>query len=275
LTVTDGAGRQVRLEHAPQRIVSYLPSNTETLYALGVGDRIVGTDNFSDYPAEAQGKPKLGGLQTNLEALVALRPDLVVSTGTKPDFATLLEPQHIPVLVLAYNDLPGTLGNMELLGKVVGKPAEAAALAGQMRNRMEAVQAKTRTAPPVRVYYELDASDPSKPYTAGPGSFINDLLVMAGGSNIAAGATGPYPQISAEEVVRANPELIVVPVEASPPSAATSPARFLQRPGWDGIAAVQAGAIRGVESDLVSRPGPRLVDGLDALARVIHPELFP
>ncbi len=275
LTLTDGMGRQVRLEKQPQRIVSYLPSNTETLYAIGAGDRIVGTDDFSDFPAEAKAKPKLGGLQVNLEQLIALQPDLVVTAGARPDFPTLLEPHQIPVVVLEYKDIPGTLANIELLGRAVGKPAEAARLVAEMRGRMEAVQARTRTARKVRAYYELDASDPSKPFTAGPGSFVHDLLVMAGAENIAAGATGQFPQISAEEVVRANPEVIIVAVGSFSPPDATSPARFAQRPGWDAIEAVKKGAIRGVPDNLVSRPGPRLVEGLEALAKAVHPELFP
>jgi iron complex transport system substrate-binding protein len=102
LTVVDGVGRPVRLEHAPQRIVSYKASSTETLFAIGAGGRVVGTDDFSDYPAAAKALPKLGGVQVNLEALVALQPDLVVTIGARPDFATLLEPQRIPVIVLDY-----------------------------------------------------------------------------------------------------------------------------------------------------------------------------
>ena len=272
LTVTDGAGRQVRIEKAPQRIISYMPGNTETLYALGVGDRIVGTDNFSDYPEEAKSKPKLGGVTANLESLVALQPDLVITAGARPDFPTLLEPHKIPVVVIAYKDVPGTLGNIELIGKIVGKAPEAAKLTADMRARMEAAQAKTRSAKKVRTYFELDATDPANPFTAGPGSFVDELLTMAGAANIAAGATGQYPKLSAEEIVRANPEVIVVPLGSFSPPDATSAARFAQRPGWAAIEAVKAGAIRGVDDNMVSRPGPRLVDGLDALVKAVHPE---
>jgi iron complex transport system substrate-binding protein len=274
LTITDGLGRRVTIDHRPQRIVSYLPSNTETLYAIGAGDRIVATDSYSNYPPEVQSKPKLGGIQVNLEALIALQPDLVVSTGARPDFPTLLEPYHIPVVMLAYTDVEGTLTNILLLGKIVGQPAEAGRLVDQMRRHLAAVQEKVRSAKKVRVYYEVDGTDPSKPYTAGPGSFINDLITMAGGENIAAGATGQFPQISAEEIVRANPEVIVVPTGSFSPPDITDVAHFAQRPGWDGIEAVKRGAIRGIDADIISRPGPRLVDALDALAKALHPELF-
>ena len=274
LTITDGAGRQVRLEKAPQRIVSYLPSNTETLYALGLADKIVGTDDFSDYPEEAKAKPKLGGIKPNLEALVAQQPDLVVTVGATPDFPTLLAPYNIPVVVLTYQDIPGTLANIDLLGKVAGKPAEAARLSSDLKKQMDAVAEKAKNAPKVRVYYELDATDPTKPYTAGPGSYIDGMIAMAGGTNIAAGATGQAPQLSAEEIVRANPQVIVVPTSSYSKPDAASPATFAARPGWEAIEAVKNGAVRGVESNLVSRPGPRLADGLSAMARAIHPELF-
>jgi iron complex transport system substrate-binding protein len=276
LTIADGLGRQVRLERAPQRIVSYKASNTETLFALGAGDRVVGTDDYSDYPPAAKALPKLGGVQANvnLEALVALQPDLVVTTGARPDFATLLEPQRIPVIVLDYKDITGTLANVELLGKVVDKPVEAARLVDTMRQRLAAVEERTRSARKVRVYYELDGTSPSNPYTAGPGSFIDDLITRAGGTNVAAGAKGEFPRISAEEVVNANPEVIVVPTGSFSPPNVTDPATFAQRPGWSEIEAVRQGAIRGIDADIIFRPGPRLVDALDALARAIHPELF-
>ena len=139
---------------------------------------------------------------------------------------------------------------------------------------MEAVQAKVRLAPRVPVYYELDGTNPSSPYTAGPGSFNHDLLTLAGAANVAAAAAGPFPRISAEEIIRANPELIVVPIGGFSPPDVVDPQRFAQRPGWQSIEAVRRRAIRGVDADLVSRPGPRLVDGLETLARAVHPEVF-
>jgi iron complex transport system substrate-binding protein len=126
----------------------------------------------------------------------------------------------------------------------------------------------------VRVYYELDGTSTANPYTAGPGSFIDDLITRAGGANVAANAKGEFPRIGAEEVVNANPEVIVVPTGSFSPPNVTDPAAFAQRPGWAAVDAVQHGAIRGIDADIISRPGPRLVDALDALARAIHPELF-
>jgi iron complex transport system substrate-binding protein len=274
LTITDGAGRQVRIERAPQRIVSYLPSNTETLFALGVGDRIVGVDDFSDHPADAKSKPRLGGLRANLEALVALQPDLVVTIGMSPDFPTLLEGQQIPVIVLAYKDIPGTLANIELLGRVVGKPSEATKLVNDIRAKMEAIQARVRSAPKVRVYFEIDGTDPSKPYVAGPGSLIDGFITMAAGTNVAAGATGTAPQLSVEEIVRANPQLILVPIGPYSPPNVADPTRFAQRPGWEAIDAVKSSAVRGVDETLASRPGPRLAEGLEVVARAMHPDLM-
>ena len=274
LTVTDGLGRTVVIEKEPRRIVSYLPSNTETLYALGAGDRIVATDDFSDYPEAAKSKPKVGGLQVNLEALLAQQPDLVVSIGRTPDFPTLLAPHDIPVVVLEFKDINGTLANMELLGQVVGRTAETNTLVAALKARLEAVRAKTRGVPKKRVYYELDGTDPNKPYTVGPGSYTNDLLVMGGGTNIAAGATGTAPQLSVEEIVRADPELIIVPISARSAPHAANVERFSQRPGWEAIDAVKNGQVRGVDSNLASRAGPRLVEGVEAMARAIHPDLF-
>jgi len=273
LTITDGAGRQVRLENAPQRIVSYKASNTETLFALGAGERVVGTDDFSDYPAAAKALPKLGGVQASLEALIALQPDLVITVGARPDFATLLDPYKILVVTLDYKDVSGTLANVELLGKVVGKPAEAARVVDEMRRKMAAVEERTKRASKVRVYYELDSSNPATPYTAGPGSFIDDLISMAGGANVAAGAKGEFPRISAEEIVAANPQVIVIPTGPFPTGVVDLDA-FARRPGWATVEAVQKGAIHGIDANVISRPGPRLIEALEALAKVIHPELF-
>lgn len=274
VTVTDGLGRTVRIEKAPVRIVSYLPSNTETLFALGAGDRIVATDDFSDFPEAAKSKPKVGGLQLNLEALLAQQPDLVVSMGRTPDFPTLLAPHNIPVVVLEFRDIQGTLANMELLGKVLGREAEASRLVADLKSRLGTLQATMRSVPKTRVYYELDGTDPNRPFTVGSGTYTNDLLTAGGATNIAAGAAGGAPQLSVEEIVRANPELIIVPVGARSAPTAASVERFAQRPGWGEIDAVKHGKVRGVDSNLASRAGPRLAEGAEAMARAVHPDLF-
>ncbi len=275
LTLTDDTGRQVLVREAPRRIVSMAPSNTEILFALGLGDRVVGVTTFCDYPVEAQTKPKIGGLRPNLETLVAQQPDLVLGVrGTPPDVVAALEGQQVPVVILSPTDFPGVLANVRAVGRITGATGAAEHVTGEMQRRWDAVAERARAAPQrPRVLYEIDATDPAAVSAAGPGTFIDAMITAAGGVNVLAALTPgqQYPKVSAEAVLQANPQLILLGDAPFGQSEAT----VARRPGWGAVEAVQRGAVVGIaDPNLTSRPGPRLVDGLELVARAIHPELF-
>ncbi len=269
VTVTDFQGRSVAIAAKPARIVSIGPSNTEFLFALGAGDRVVGVDDFSDEPAAAKAKEKVGGVKVNLEKVASLKPDLVLSTkfsdGTIEKLQTLA-----PAVLVVDPQSTGDVGKTAiLLGKAVG--ANGDKLAADIEARLSAVRAKTGAAPKPRVFHEIDASDPAKPFTVGPGSFVDDLITIAGGTNAAAKAGSAYPQLSLEEIVRIDPEIIVL----ADADYGVTPEQVAARPGWSAISAVKNKKILAIASSLVSRPGPRLADGAEAYAKLLHPELYP
>ncbi|MEZ0396857.1 MAG: cobalamin-binding protein [Anaerolineales bacterium] len=276
LTFTDGLGRPVSLAAPAQRVVSLAPSNTEILFAVGAGAQVVGRDMFSDYPAEALAIQDIGGSmgEYNLEAIVALQPDLVLAGGINPpELVAALEELGLTVYFLPN---PLTLEemylNLETVAALTGHEAEAAALSDSLRARVASVDEKIAsvTERPT-VYYELDATDPSRPYTAGAGTFVDLLISRAGGVNVAGEIETPWVQLDIETLLVYDPDLILLGDAAWGESAETVAAR----PGWEALSAVQNGAIYPFDDNLVSRPGPRLVDGLEALARLLHPALFP
>jgi len=274
VSVVDDAGRTVEIAKAPQRLVSLAPSNTEILFALGLGDKVVGVTDFCDYPEEAKAIEKVGGIEPNLEKIVDLDPDLVLAIGGSPaqvEKATEMEKLDLTVLVLEPGDIEGIMANIELVGKAVGAEKEASELVAQMRKRFDDITAKAKGAESKpKVFFELDATDPSKPYTPGPGSFIDALITLAGGSNVGAGAKMQWAQLSTEEIIAQDPEVIVL----GDANYGVTAEMVKERPGWSVITAVKNDAIYPIDDVLVSRPGPRIIDGLEALARIIHPELF-
>ena len=271
LILTDSRGQDVEIPRDVKRIVSLAPSNTEVLFALGLGDRVVGVTKFCDYPPEAQEIEKIGDMMPNLEKIVALNPDLVLGITGAEEAVTKLEELGIAVLILNPSDLEGIWADIRMVGKAAGAEEEAKELASELKGRVERVTervAQVEERP--RVFCELDATDPAKPWTAGPGSFIHTLIELAGGQNIAADAPSPWVQFSAEEIIASDPQLIIL-ADANYGMTAESVA---QRPGWEVIAAVEERNIHPIDDDLITLPSPRIVDGLEELARMIHPELF-
>ncbi len=271
LAVTDDLGRQLTLARRPERIVSLAPSNTEILFALGLGERVVGVTDYCDYPPEAKAKEKVGGFRDpSIEKIVALKPDLVLATGgVQRETVAQLEKLGVPVFVLDPRTVDGVLGSIRTVARLAGIPAAGEPLAESLQRRIDAVRARTAGLPEdarPAVFYEVW---PDKLRTAGPGSFIHDLIELAGGRNVAADTGQPYPEFSVESLVAADPAVIITPFEQTARDLAQG-----RRPGWQGIRAVREGRVVVVDQDLVSRPGPRLVDGLEAFARAIHPELF-
>jgi len=273
LVTSDGLGREVTLAAPAQRVVSLAPSNTEILFAVGAGDQVVGRDEFSDFPAEALNIASVGGSmgEYSVEAIVALEPDLVLAAEINtPELVSQLEDLGLTVF---YVNNPTTIeemyGGLENVAALTGH--DASELIDSLKARVAAVDEKIApiSARP-SVFYEIDASDPAKPYTYGPGTFGNLLIERAGGYNIGSEALDLYPQISLEQIVVANPSIILL----GDSMWGVAPESVLAREGWSLIAAVESNQIFPIDDNLISRPGPRLVDGLEALAKILHPGLF-
>ncbi|MBM2824480.1 MAG: Cobalamin-binding protein [Dehalococcoidales bacterium] len=271
-TYTDDMGRSVNIQKIPQRIVSHVPSITETLFALGLGEKVVGVDDYSDYPEEAKSKQSVGNyFNPSIESIVALEPDLVLTDGHS-DSIKQLDNLGINYLVMDPKDMDGIFRNIELLGKVAGIEGRARKLIDDMKKEITGVLDRVKGAPRVRVLHILDATDLSNPWTAGPGSFLDAFITMAGGENIAAKAPAPWVQFSIERIVSADPEIIILPTTHG--SASTLPEMLKTNPAWRGITAVKQGRIYTVDADLVDRSGPRIVQGLKEIAKILHPERF-
>lgn len=275
IQLSDGLERPVSLEEPAQRIVSLAPSATEILFAIGAGEQVVGRDSFSNYPESVADLPDVGGSMGDysFEAIASLDPDLVVlSEINTPEQVKSLEDLGLTVYYLKNPaDLAGLTPMLEAAGRMTGREKEAADLAASLEDRVAKVTetiAQAQTTP--KVFYELDGSDAAKPWTSGPGTFMDQMIRMAGGENVGAAMQDAWAQISLEQLLVADPDLILLGDAAY----GMTVEQVLTRPGWQTLSAVQNGSIHAFNDDLVSRPGPRLVDGLEELARLIHPELF-
>ena len=265
--VTDDLGKALTFAQAPQKIVSLAPSVTEILFAIGAGNRVVGVQDFSTYPPEAASLPKIGGFPLNYELIASLQPDLCIGADiTSADDIATLEGLGLKVMIVNHTDLEGIFTDIELVGKAVRleKPANdlAASLRAELKLLKDRIQT-TMTKP--RVFVELDETL----YTVAPGSFIDPLLQMAGGANIAADSANPYPQLSAEQIIAKDPEVIIL----TDAGYGVTADQVKARPGWDAITAVKNGAVHPIDGDIISRPGPRIIQGLNSLVALIHPEL--
>ena len=275
ITLTDGLNRLVTLNGPAQRIVSMAPSNTELLYEVGAGAQVVGRDDFSDFPAEAQALPSVGGSMGNynLEAIAALKPDLVLAAQINtPEQVKSLENMGLTVFYLTNPEhLVGLYQNMQSIGTLTGKNEQAAALIQSLELRIKTVIDKLPTITThYKVYYELDATDPTMLFTAGPGSYINILLETAGDQNIGGVLSSPFASISSEEVINQNPDFILL----GDSTYGVTVESVMRRPGWSVINAVKNNRVYAFDDNIVNRPTARIVDAVEILARIIHPEVF-
>ena len=272
ITAVDDASRTVYIEQTPQRVVSLSPSITEILFAIGLGDKVVGVTEHCDYPEAAKAKPKVGGyFTTSLEDILDKDPDLILTDGYDPVMQQI-EGLGIPMLVLQPEDIDGIFKDIDLVGKVMNKEEEAARLVDSLQQRLDKVaEIKASATSSPTVFYEIDATDPTKPWTTGPGSFADILISLAGGSNIVT-ESGSWLQLSLEKLLSANPDIIIL---GDYPY--VTPKQVEERSGvWQDLTAVNLGKVYAVsDPSLTSRPGPRIIDGLEEIARMIHPELFP
>ena len=274
IKLTDGLNRPVVLKGAAQRVLSLAPSNTEILFAVGAGDQVVGRDDFSDYPEAAKNVASIGATfeSLNMELIYSMKPDLVLAAEINT--AEQVKALEDLGLTVYYLKNPTTLEemytNLEIVAQLTGRETETATLIESLKKRVAAVDEKIMPlSSRFSVFYEVDGTDPSKPFTAGKGTFINLLIERAGGYNIASDIDG-YPQLSLEQVVAADPAFILL----GDAKFGTTPESIAQRPGWANLSAVKNNQVLPFNDDLLSRPGPRMVDGLEELAKVLRPELF-
>jgi iron complex transport system substrate-binding protein len=275
MTFTDDLGNTIELAGTPQKIVSLSPSTTEILFAIGAGDQVVGRDEFSVYPEAALEVTNIGAMWDELpsEAILALEPDLVVAAQI------ISEDQVVALRDLGLNvywqanptSYEGLWENLRDFGRLTGQETETETLITGLEARVKTVQDKIAPVSDLpSVFYELDATDPSNPWTAGSGTFIDYIIAQAGGINAASTLQGDYAQLSSEQLIAVDPEVILL----ADALYGVTPESVAARPGWDVITAVMENAIYPIDPNMMSVPGPRLVDALEETARLLHPELF-
>jgi len=276
LQLTDTLGRQVTLKALPQRIVSLAPSNTERLFAVGAWSTVVGVSTADTYPPEVATVPKVGGFvpkSISIETIVSLKPDLVLAAGElqRPAIEAL---ERLGIAVVAIED-PKNFGEVyaaiTMVGRLTGHEQQASQVVEAMQTRLVRVQQAIAALPQdkrVTVFYEV-YDEPLM--TVGPSTIIGQMVEMAGGINVFADLQGRYPQVSSEEVVKRNPGCIL---GLKGHKLALTAMRIRQRPGWQHITAVQRNCIHLLDDDTVVRPGPRLAEALEAIARALYPELL-
>jgi iron complex transport system substrate-binding protein len=274
LAITDDGGRHVSIPVLPQRIVCLSPAHTENLYALGAGELVVAEDTYSDYPPEARSKAKLNCWpRIPLEQVVGLKPDLVIVLTQEGEELRRMEAAGLRVVQLFPKTYGQTLDRILLLGRITGRETKAQEIVTGMRTRADTVKQRVTGEPRVPVVFELDATDSARPFVAGGGAIYHELIEMAGGKNLFAEQTKPTVQVSAEQIIARNPEALLLG-DTTSPVLPQSPELVRKRPGWSQIRAVRTGHIYGVLSDRITRPGPRLVEGLEEIAQRLHPDRF-
>ena len=269
-TIADMGGRALTLPAPPQRIISLVPSVTELIFALGGQDRLVGVTDFCDFPAEAKRKPSVGGMiSPSLETIVTLRPDLVIATdsGNRQETFAQLDRLGIPVFQVHANKLAEVRDVTARLGMLTGRETAVAPLVERFDARIRAVAAAVATAPRPRVLYVLW---PEPLIVPGRDAIVTELIGLAGGTSITANERSDYPRYSVEAAVARAPEVIILARHGT----GSGP---IPRDPWDrlvSVPAIKAGRVHAVDGNLMHRYGPRLADGVEQLARAIHPEAF-
>jgi iron complex transport system substrate-binding protein len=267
--LTDDVGRTVTVPVNVDRLISLAPNLTEIVFAVGAGDRLVGRTSYCDYPPQAKSVTEVGDtLHPNIERIISLKPQVVlVSTASQLEvFTQQLENQNIAVFVTDPHDLEGVFRTIEQVGDILGKREQATTLVQTLRQRTEAVEQAVKDKPPVRVFYQLSA-EPL--YTAGHDAFVTDLMRRAGAISVTAELPGAWPKYSSESALAANPEAIILPTGGSMGAANSAVTEALRK-----SPAVRQGRVYKINDDHLVRPGPRAIDGLEEMARALHPDAF-
>ncbi len=268
VSLSDDVGSTVTVPAKPTRIVSTAPSNTQTLFAIGAGDRVVGVNSLDDYPAEVADIAKVGDFQVNTEAVMALSPDLVLGYSGNEEGLAPVSAAGAPVLIFNPASLEGIYTNITTIGAAVGNTQEAAQLVASMQAEIaELAEAAAATGESPTVFYVIDATQ--QPYTAGAGTFVDELLTLASATNIA--TDDGYFAMAPESLLAADPEMVVLSGLAF-----TSADQFTSDPRFSGLTAVKEGRVFVLDAQydkLLTVPGPRIVDGLRGLVETIHPDV--
>jgi iron complex transport system substrate-binding protein len=280
ITLVDAMGNVVTFDEPPERIVSLAPSNTEILFLLGAGDSVVGVTDYCDYPYNFTAWIEAGNMSSignyygpSIEPIVALEPDLILASTGSLDAATSLTKLGYNVLVTEGQKLDEILADIILVGRATYKNTEASNVVSEMRARIDAVinQVAAATTTP-KVYHEV-WYDPIM--SIGPTTFIDEIIGLAGGENIFHDAATSWPTVSSEAIVERNPDVMFFPdMYMSTVNFYETIEAVKERPGWASITAVKNNAIYEIDADIISRTGPRLVDALEAIAKMVHPEIF-
>ncbi|HEY3196626.1 MAG TPA: cobalamin-binding protein [Nitrospirales bacterium] len=269
-TFVDDLGRKVYLARPAKRIISLAPSVTEMLFAVGLDAETVGVTTFCDYPPQAKLKPKIGSSIPNLEAILGLKPDLLIGNQdfVRPDVLAKLDQLRVPVFLLLPKTVEDVLRHIGTVGRFGGREKQARLVVDDLRDRLTKTRQKMTAARRLRVFYVVNA-DPL--ISVGSGSYIHYMLEAAGGENIVGNTAKAYPKVSLEEVLRRDPEVMLFPVGTSEGIPAAEQERWRK---WHGMSAVAKNRLYQVNGDLVNRPGPRVIEGIEGIARLLHPELF-
>jgi len=273
ITVTDDDGVPVTFASAPQRIVTFAPANTEIVFGLGLGDHLIGVSGkYDDYPPAARSIAEVGGsgsfgVDPNVEKVVALHPDVLLATGGGDQWKARLRQLGVPVFTINATSLADALHDIRTVGRLTGAVKAATRLTLRMAREAGAIEQRVAGEPKVSCFYEVYFQPPV--FTVGPGSFVFDLLEQAGCDPITSNLSNPYPDLSVEAVVKDDPDVYLVDSLSAPSVASVD-----KRPGFDALSAVRHHRVVIINSDLVTRPGPRVVHGLRALAEALHPAAF-
>jgi iron complex transport system substrate-binding protein len=267
ITITDDTRRTVTIKSEPKRIVSLAPANTEILFAIGQGHKVVGVTSYDDYPSQVASITKVGDFAgPNIEAVAAAKPDLILATsGVQADVVTKLESLGAVVVVLDPQSLAAVYTDIERVGDMTGATQRAGAVVANMKNQVSGIQHAVAGSPTVTAFIEI-GQNPL--FTAGKGTLMDELITLAGGGNVVSQPS--YVSFSAEQLIKANPDVYFATKGSS-----ADPASIEQRPGYDSLSAVKNKRVVILDDSIVSRGGPRIVEGLRAIATGLHPGAVP
>lgn len=274
VTLTDAVGEEVVIEEEPEAIVSMVPSNTEITYELGIGDKLVGVSDFDNYPEEATKVEKIGGQEFNVEKIISLQPDIVLAheSGLGVGDAGLQQLRDAGIKVFVVNNAESfdeVYDSITVIGQATGAMEEAEMIISEMEVQVAEIEETANTIEePKSVFVEV-GSDPEI-FTTGSGTFMDEMLTILNAENVAGDQEG-WVSMDPEAIVAANPDVILVTYGYYVPDAVE---QVLGRSGFGGVTAVQEEAVYSVDSDKVTRSGPRLTEGLEEMAEAIYPEVF-
>jgi iron complex transport system substrate-binding protein len=267
MTIVDSMGRNIIIESMPKRIVFSVPSNTEIVYALGKGDNLVGVSVYCNYPEAALSVEKIGDYNgPNIELIINLKPDVFLAAYIEDGALNQLENAGIKVVMVNPGNLAETYSTIEMIGNIIGASEEADNLLNKMKIKQNEIINKVKGYEKRTVFYEI-WHEPLM--TAGPGSFINELIQLANGKNIADDAESAYPEFSLERLISRNPQVYITADDGF-----KTAEDIFSRQGYINITAIKTGQLFMLNQDIVSRPGPRIIEGFEFIARAIHPEAF-